>query len=70
MENSKGIATFHGVTFRAIVTGLICTAFLAVATPVSDLLIQGTWIACCHLPIGVVFTFVVLVFGVNFLYQK
>jgi len=70
MENSKRTATFHGVTFRAIVTGLICTAFLAVATPVSDLLIQGTWIACCHLPIGVVFTFVFLVFGINVLLKK
>ncbi len=35
------------------------------ATPVSDLLIQGTWIAACHLPIGVVFVFVLLVIGIN-----
>ena len=55
----------QGVTFRAIVTGLVCTAFLAVATPVSDLLVQGTWIAACHLPIGVIFVFVLLVIGIN-----
>jgi hypothetical protein len=30
-------------------------AILAAVTPVSDLLIQGTWIAACHLPIGAVF---------------
>ncbi|MFC1716216.1 DUF6785 family protein [Candidatus Poribacteria bacterium] len=55
----------QGVTFRAIFTGLICTAFLAIATPVSDLLVQGTWIAACHLPIGVIFVFVLLVIGIN-----
>jgi hypothetical protein len=70
MENPKTLMTFHGVTLRSVTTGLICTAFLAVATPVSDLLIQGTWIACCHLPIGVVFTFVVLVLGINVLLKK
>lgn len=55
----------QGVTYRAIITGIICSAFLAVATPVSDLLIQGTWIAACHLPIGVMFLFVLLVIGIN-----
>ena len=41
--------------FRAILLGLLCMAVLAFVTPVSDLLIQGTWIAACHLPIGAVF---------------
>ena len=62
--------TIQGVTFRAIITGIICAAFLAVATPVSDLLIQGTWIAACHLPIGVVFVFIFLVVAVNVLLKK
>jgi hypothetical protein len=65
MSNTKGEQIFQGVTFRAIVTGIICIVFLAAVTPVSDLLIQGTWIACCHLPIGVVFVFVLLVIGIN-----
>lgn len=65
MSSAKRGPVLQGVTFRAIVIGTICTAFLAVATPVSDLLIQGTWIAACHLPIGVVFVFVLLVIGIN-----
>ncbi len=40
---------------RAILLGLVCMAFLAAVTPVSDLLIQGTWIAACHLPMGAIF---------------
>jgi len=40
---------------RAISLGILCMAILAAVTPVSDLLIQGTWIAACHLPIGAVF---------------
>ena len=55
----------QGMTFRAIVTGIIGAAFLAVATPVSDLLVQGTWIAACHLPIGVICMFVLLAVGIN-----
>jgi len=66
MANDTGSeSVLQGVTIRAIITGLFCTAFLAVATPVSDLLVQGTWIAACHLPIGVVFIFVLLVIGLN-----
>jgi len=65
MSGTRRRPVLQGVTFRAILTGIICTAFLAAVTPVSDLLIQGTWIACCHLPIGVVFVFVLLVIGIN-----
>jgi len=65
MNKEKRGTILQGVTFRAIITGIICAAFLAVATPVSDLLVQGTWIAACHLPIGVVFVFVLLVIGIN-----
>jgi len=63
-STGKGLI-LQGVTFRAVVAGIIGTAFLAIATPVSDLLVQGTWIAACHLPIGVVFVFVLLVVGIN-----
>jgi len=60
---------FYGITSRSVLTGIICIAFLAIATPVSDLLIQGTWIACCHLPIGVIFIFL-LVITVNILLKR
>jgi len=43
----------------------LCTALLAAVTPISDLLIQGTWLAACHLPIGVTCLFVVLLLLVN-----
>jgi hypothetical protein len=70
MRNTEKSPVYQSVTFRAIVVGIICAAFLAIATPVSDLLIQGTWIAACHLPIGVVFVFVILVVAVNVLLKK
>jgi hypothetical protein len=70
MNEYGRISAFNGITTRAVITGLVCSAFLAIATTVSDLLIQGTWLACCHLPIGVVFIFTVLVLGVNVLLKK
>lgn len=53
------------LTVRSVIIGLFLTAFLAVVTPVSDLLIQGTWLTACHLPIGVVCVFALLLLGVN-----
>lgn len=38
---------------RAIILGAICVLVLGLLIPYSDLKLQGTWIACCHLPIGV-----------------
>ena len=49
-----------GITRRAVLVGLVGTALLGVATPYSDLFLRGTWIACCHLPIGA-FTLFLLV---------
>ncbi len=49
-----------GITPRAIVVGLLCTALLGVLTPYCDLVLRGTWIACCHLPIGVFVLFILL----------
>ncbi|MCD6351782.1 MAG: hypothetical protein J7M26_06655 [Armatimonadetes bacterium] len=37
------------------------TALLGITVPYSDNRLQGTWIDCCHLPIGVFFLFFVLV---------
>jgi len=70
MENPIVGPNIQIITFRAIIVGLICTAFLAIATPISDLLIQGTWIAACHLPIGVVFLFTFLVIVLNPIMKK
>ncbi|MEI6502693.1 MAG: DUF6785 family protein, partial [Armatimonadota bacterium] len=54
-----------GVTTRAVLIGLLCTAVLAVVTPYCDLVLRGTWIAACHLPIGVFVLFLILLLGLN-----
>ncbi len=46
-----------GITPRAIVVGLVGTIVLGVITPYCDLVLRGTWIACSHLPIGVLVLF-------------
>lgn len=55
----------EGATLRSIILGVLGTALLAVVTPVSDLYIQGTWLAACHLPIGVVCVLFILLMAVN-----
>lgn len=59
-----------GISPRAVLIGAACTALLAIAVPYSDNRLQGTWIACCHLPIGVFFLFFVLVAVVNTLLRR
>jgi hypothetical protein len=54
----------NAVTWRAVLLGLAGTAVLAWLVPVFDLQVQGTWIASCHLPIGV-FNLLVLLLLVN-----
>jgi hypothetical protein len=53
------------MTFRAALVGLICVAILCVVTPYTDLVMQGSGIVANHLPIGVTFIFLVLVFFIN-----
>jgi len=45
--------------------GLLCVAAIAVATPYSDQLIRGTWMACSHLPMAPLLIFGFLIFVVN-----
>ncbi|MCC6038110.1 MAG: hypothetical protein LM632_07890, partial [Armatimonadetes bacterium] len=52
-----------GVSLRAVLLGLIGTVVLAWLVPIFDLLVQGTWIASCHLPIGVFNLFMLLLVG-------
>jgi len=59
----KALAREAGVSLRAILLGLIGTTILAWLVPIFDLLVQGTWIASCHLPIGVFNLFVILLVG-------
>lgn len=54
-----------GLTFRSVAVGLIGTAILGLVTPYCDLVLQGTWIAACHLPIGAFVLFLVLLCLVN-----
>ena len=54
-----------GVTRRAVFVGAVCVAALGLLIPYSDLKLQGTWIACCHLPIGVFVIQLLLITAVN-----
>ncbi len=50
---------------RTLILGFAGTFVLAWLVPVFDLMVQGTWISSCHLPIGVVnlFILVLLIHG-------
>ncbi len=48
------------VTLRAVLAGLAGTALLSYLTPIGDALNFGGWLASCHLPIGVVVIFLLL----------
>jgi hypothetical protein len=52
-------------TARAITIGILLTALLGLLIPYGDLKLQGSWISCCHLPIGVVVLFLLVVAVVN-----
>ncbi len=51
------------ISWRAVLLGLVGTILLSWLVPIFDLLVQGTWIASCHLPIGVFNLFVLLLFA-------
>ncbi|MBC7327903.1 hypothetical protein H5T87_07280 [bacterium] len=55
---------------RAITIGVICVAILSFAVPYSDLLLNGTWIACSHLAIGPIILFFPLVTLLNYFLRK
>lgn len=50
-----------GVTRRAVLLGALCALALGLLIPYSDLKLQGTWIAACHLPIAGFFIQFVLI---------
>ena len=60
----------HALTPRALIIGAVCVAGLGFLIPYSDLKLQGTWIAACHLPIGVFCFFFILVGLVNSFLRK
>jgi len=62
--------SYRGFTYRALVVGILLTAFLAIVIPVGDKLIRGTRLGTCHLPIGVVCIFVFLVAILNIICKK
>jgi len=57
------------MTARAALVGLLCVAFLCLATPYTDLVMQGTGIVANHLPIGVVGLFLTIILIVNTLFR-
>lgn len=50
---------------RAVMAGAALTVVLAVVTPYSDLRLNGTWLAACHLPVGAFFCFLLIVLLLN-----
>ena len=53
------------VRARAVAIGVLCVAAIGLIVPYSDLKLQGTWIAACHLPIVVFVIQLVLVLAIN-----
>ncbi len=53
------------MTTRSVLIGIFATIILAIATPIGDFWIRGTWLASCHLPVGVLMVFVFLQLVVN-----
>lgn len=53
------------MSLRAFAIGICCVVLLCIATPLSDMLVQSTWLASCHLPIGALVMFLGLVAGLN-----
>ncbi len=48
------------MTRRAVALGAALVVALSIVTPYSDLRLNGTWVAACHLPVGAFFCFLVL----------
>jgi len=57
------------MTVRATIVGLLCVAFLCLATPYTDLVMQGSRMVANHLPIGVLGIFLVMVLIVNSVFR-
>lgn len=55
----------QGITFRAVMVGLLLVTFLCAVTPYTDLVSTGSAIACSHMPIGVLTLFILLMVIVN-----
>lgn len=68
---SMGENEFHkqspagGVTFRAVVLGLLLVALLSAIVPYNDYFIHGSPLTGNHFPIGVTFLFLLLCLAVN-----
>ena len=52
VENTRQPAR---ATARAVMTGLVCAAFLSVATAYTDGFLVGSELGGCHFPLGPVF---------------
>ena len=52
-------------SLRAVLIGAVCVIALGLLIPYSDLKLQGTWIAACHLPIGVFVAQFLLIVVIN-----
>ncbi|OIO00958.1 hypothetical protein COY52_08240 [Candidatus Desantisbacteria bacterium CG_4_10_14_0_8_um_filter_48_22] len=70
MEEQKGGGQLNGLTWKGVIVGLICVAFISIFSPFSDLVVGTVWSGAEFLPVNVVFTFTVLVLVVNFLLKK
>ncbi|UCH36296.1 MAG: hypothetical protein JSV65_08060, partial [Armatimonadota bacterium] len=53
------------MTLRAIIIGLLCAGLIGLATPYSDLVIEGSDMVDSHMPLGAITILVLLVLVVN-----
>ena len=53
------------MTRRAIAIGIVCVLLIAVATPYTDLVVQGTWLGLTSFPISAFFVLIVLAGALN-----
>ena len=59
-----------GITFRAVIIGVICVVILTWLTPYNDYYVGGTYIAGNHFPIGACFVLLILILLLNPLLKK
>lgn len=64
---SNSTRSEQSMTKRAVILGLVISAAIAVVTPYSDLVMQGTWVGLTAFPISAFFFLLVLVLGLNVL---
>ncbi|MBI4530443.1 MAG: hypothetical protein HY709_02875, partial [Candidatus Latescibacteria bacterium] len=61
----SGVSPYRGCTVRAMIIGLIASAFMALAIPYSDMIIKGSQMGVWNINAGAIFLFFVIVAIIN-----